>query len=203
MRHDFLDRYSRLVSPVHRLPAGWKLTTAIGLVLIVVGIPAGELSFFLLPALFLLAVAALSRIPASFLVRRVLFFEPFVAGIAGLNLLRPGGEGIFLAILIKSTLSLFTMILLANTTPFHALLRVFRAAGMPSLFVTVLALMYRYIFVLVDEGERMIRARSSRTFDPGRVRLWRSASSVIVQLFLRSSERAERVFAAMTARGWK
>lgn len=203
MRHDFLDRYSRLVSPIHRLPAGWKLSTAIGLVLIVVGIPAGELSFFLLPALFLLAVAALSRIPASFLVRRVLFFEPFVAGIAGLNLLRPGGEGIFMAILIKSTLSLFAMILLANTTPFHALLRVFRAAGMPSLFVTVLALMYRYIFVLVDEGERMIRARSSRTFDPGRVRLWRSASSVIVQLFVRSSERAERVFAAMTARGWK
>lgn len=203
MRHDFLDRYSRLVSPIHRLPAGWKLSTAIGLVLIVVGIPAGELSFFLLPALFLLAVAALSRIPASFLVRRILFFEPFVAGIAGLNLLRPGGEGIFMAILIKSTLSLFAMILLANTTPFHALLRVFRAAGMPSLFVTVLALMYRYIFVLVDEGERMIRARSSRTFDPGRVRLWRSASSVIVQLFVRSSERAERVFAAMTARGWK
>ncbi len=203
MRHDFLDRYSRLSSPIHRLSAGWKLATAVVVVLIIVMIPRAELRLSVMPAVFLLAVAALSKIPASFLLQRILFFEPFVAGIAGLNLLRPGGEGIFFAILIRSTLSLFTMILLANTTPFHALLRVFREAGMPSLFVTVLALMYRYLFVLVDEGERMIRARSSRTFDPGRVRFWRSASSVIVQLFLRSSERAERVFAAMTARGWK
>ncbi len=203
MRHDFLDRYSRLSSPVHRLPAGGKLAGAIGLVLIIVGIPAGDLRLSVFPALVLLAVGVLSRIPASFLLRRILFFEPFVAGIAVLNLLRPGGGAMVTVILVKSTLSLFAMILLANTTPFHALLRVFRNAGLPSLFVTVLALMYRYLFVLVDEGERMIRARSSRTFGPGRVRLWHSGSSVIVQLFLRSSERAERVFAAMSARGWK
>jgi cobalt/nickel transport system permease protein len=135
--------------------------------------------------------------------RRILFFEPMILGIAALNLLRAGGVQIFLVILIKSTLSLFTMILLANTTPFHALLRVFRSAGVPPLFITVLALMYRYLFVLVDEAERMTRARSSRTFDRNGARLWRSTASVIVQLFLRSSERAERIFAAMTARGWK
>ncbi len=203
MRHDFLDRYSRLSSPVHRLPAGGKLAGAISLVLIIVGIPNGELWLSVVPAVLLLAVAVLSGIPAAFLVRRIIFFEPFVVGIAILNLFRPGGEATVVAIFVKSTLSLSAMILLANTTPFHALLRVFRAAGLPPLFVTVLALMYRYLFVLVDEGERMIRARSSRTFDPGRVRLWRSVSSVIVQLFLRSSERAERVFSAMTARGWK
>ncbi len=203
MRHDFLDRYSRLSSPVHRLPAGGKLAGAISLVLIIVGIPNGEIWLSVVPAVLLLAVAVLSGIPAAFLVRRIIFFEPFVVGIAILNLFRPGGEATVVAIFVKSTLSLSAMILLANTTPFHALIRVFRAAGFPPLFVTVLALMYRYLFVLVDEGERMIRARSSRTFDPGRVRLWRSVSSVIVQLFLRSSERAERVFSAMTARGWK
>ncbi len=203
MRHDFLDRYSRLASPVHRLPAGGKLAGAIGTVLVIVGIPGGDLRLFVVPALFLLAVAVLSRIPAAFLLQRILFFEPFVVGIAVLNFFRPGGEAIVVSILVKSTLSLFAMILLANTTPFHALIRVFRNAGLPPLFVTVLALMYRYLYVLMDEGERMIRARSSRTFDRGRVRLWRSVSSVIVQLFLRSSERAERVFAAMTSRGWK
>ncbi len=203
MRHDFLDRYSRLSSPVHRLSAGLKLGAALGCVFITVMVPAGDLQVLLLPGLFLLAIAALSRIPPAFLLRRLLFLEPFVVSIAALNLLRPGGEGIFFSILIKSTISLFAMILLANTTPFHALLLVFRRAGVPSLFVTVLALMYRYLFVLVDEAERMTRARSSRTFDRRRARLWRSASSVVVQLFLRSSERAERVFAAMSARGWK
>lgn len=203
MRHDFLDRYSRLSSPVHRVAAGRKLAAALALVLVIVVVTREALWFFVIPAIVLVAIAALSKIPAGFLIRRLLFFEPFVVGIAGLNLLRPGGEGIFLGILIKSTLSLFTMILLANTTPFHSLLQVFRGAGLPPLFVTVLALMYRYLFVLVDEGERMMRARASRTFVPGRMRLWRSASTVVVQLFLRSSERAERVFAAMSARGWR
>ncbi len=203
MRHDFLDRYSRLSSPVHRLSAGVKLGSAIVGIVLIVAIPAGKLWLFALPTLVLLVLAGVSRIPPAFLARRILFFEPFVAGIAALNLLRPAGGEIFLAILAKSTLSLFTMILLANTTPFHALLAVFRAAGLPPLLVTVLALMYRYLFVLVDEAERMTRARSSRTFDPGALRLWRVTATVIVQLFLRTSERAERIFAAMTARGWQ
>ncbi len=30
MRHDFFDRYSRLDSPIHRLPAGLKLAAALG-----------------------------------------------------------------------------------------------------------------------------------------------------------------------------
>jgi cobalt ECF transporter T component CbiQ len=203
MRHDFLDRYSRLSSPVHRLPAGAKLAGALALVLCIVVFPARVLWLFSIPAVVLLVIAAVSRIPPPFLVRRILFLEPFVLGIAALSLLRPGGGEIFLGILIKSTLSLFTMVLLANTTPFHALLQVFRAVHVPRIFVTVLALMYRYLFVLIDETERMTRARVSRTFDRGRVRLWRSVASVIVQLFLRSSERAERIFAAMTARGWR
>jgi cobalt/nickel transport system permease protein len=203
MRHDFLDRYSRLASPVHRLPAGVKLLASLGVVLLCLLLPLAPLWVFAIPALVLVALALLSRVPPLFLLQRLLFFEPLILGIAAFNLLRPGGELFFLAILIRSTLSLFTMILLANTTPFHDLLRVFRRMGFPSLFITVLALMYRYLFVLVDEAERMARARKSRTFERGRVRLWHSAASVIVQLFLRSSERAERIFAAMTARGWK
>jgi cobalt/nickel transport system permease protein len=203
MRHDFLDRYSRLASPIHRLPAGVKLLTSLGFVLLFILLPLTPLWFFAAPAVVLIVIAVLSKVPHLFLLRRLLFFEPLILGIAAFNLLRPGGEEIFLAILIRSTLSLFTMILLANTTPFHDLLRVFRRVGFPSLFITVLALMYRYLFVLVDEAERMTRARKSRTFERSQVRVWRSAASVIVQLFLRSSERAEHIFAAMIARGWK
>jgi cobalt/nickel transport system permease protein len=203
MRHDFLDRYSRLVSPIHRLPAGVKLLASLGIVLLCLVLPLSPLWVFAVPAAVLIAISVLSGVPRLFLLRRMLFFEPLILGIAALNLLRPSGEQIFLAILIRSTLSLFTMILLANTTPFHDLLRVFRRMGIPSLFITVLALMYRYLFVLVDEAERMTRARNSRTFERNKVHLWRSAASVIVQLFLRSSERAEHIFAAMIARGWK
>ena len=41
MRHDFIDRYSRLDSPLHRLPAGLKLAAALGTVLVTAMLPVG------------------------------------------------------------------------------------------------------------------------------------------------------------------
>jgi cobalt/nickel transport system permease protein len=73
----------------------------------------------------------------------------------------------------------------------------------PALLVTTLALMHRYLFVLLDESERMRRARSSRTFWRQRRARWRMLGTVVGQLFVRASERAERIYAAMCARGWK
>ena len=106
---------------------------------------------------------------------------------------------------MRSTLCLLTMVLLSNTTPFSAILQVLRRVRVPGLFVTTLALMYRYLFVLVNEAERMHRARASRTFTrkSSRHHLWRALGTVIGQLFVRSTERAERIYAAMLARGWK
>jgi cobalt/nickel transport system permease protein len=75
--------------------------------------------------------------------------------------------------------------------------------GVPRLLVTILALLYRYLFVLIDEAERLNRARASRTFSSNRRKKWHMLASLIGQLFVRSTERAERIYAAMTARGWK
>ena len=49
----------------------------------------------------------------------------------------------------------------------------------------------------------MRRARLSRTFSSGRRRHWQSLATVVGQLFVRASERAERIYDAMCARGWK
>ena len=57
--------------------------------------------------------------------------------------------------------------------------------------------------MLADEAARMRRARACRTFAPGRRRAWRTAATVIGQLFLRASDRAERIYDAMRARGWE
>jgi cobalt/nickel transport system permease protein len=205
MRHDFLDRYSRIDSPIHRLPAALKMGLALGAIFIVVLPPITTLYPFLFTAVVLLGVIALSRIPLSFMVRRILIFEPFIVAVAVLALLQPGGFLKFSTIVVKSTLSLVTIIVLSNTTPFTELLGVFRHLHAPPVFLTMMALMYRYVFVLVDEMQRMKRARLSRTFKNKKenARSWRSLSMMIGQLFLRSTERAERIFAAMSARGWK
>ena len=203
MRHDFLDRYSRLESPVHRLPAGIKLGAALLLVLLIALAPLPAHWFFVTVAAGLLGTALAARIPFGYLGKRLLLIEPFVLGMAALTLLQPGGRAVFAGIVVRSTLCLVTMVLLANTTPFTELLRLLRRARMPTLLVTTLALMYRYLFVLMDETERMNRARHSRTFTRRRWRVWKNLASVIGQLFVRSTERAEQIYAAMCARGWK
>ncbi|MCG3148368.1 MAG: Energy-coupling factor transporter transmembrane protein EcfT [Verrucomicrobiae bacterium] len=197
MRADFLDRHSRGTSPIHQLPAGGKLA---GAVLIVVTVVLTQWPVWLGVAGLLIGVAALSRVPVGFLVKRLLWFEPVVLGMAILSLWQPGGVEKFTTLVCRSTLCVFTMILLANTTPFSRLLHVVQQLRVPAIFVTTLALLYRYLFVLVDEAERMQRARQARTYRRTR---WTVLATVIGQLFVRSTERAERIYAAMCARGWK
>lgn len=203
MRPDFLDRFSRLDSPVHRLPAGVKVACALGVVIATVLISPRFYGFFIAVAAMLVLTAALSGIPARFLIRRLLFLEPFVLGIGFLMLLERDGLRLFLLFAIRSTLCLLTMILLSNTTPFSRILGVLRALHVPALLLTILALMYRYLFVMIDQTQRMRRARLSRTFTSSRSRDWRHAGTLIGQLFIRTSERADRVYDAMCARGWK
>ena len=203
MRHDFLDSHSRLDSPVHRLSAGAKLLAALALILATVLTPFVAPLFFAALAGFLIAVALVSRIPPGFLINRLLLLEPLVLGMALLAWLQPNGGLVFARLIVKSTLCLFTMLLLSNTTPFSELLGVLRRVRFPALMITTLALMYRYLSVLVDEAERMQRARASRTFTRRRSHLWQSLGTVLGQLFVRSTERAERIYAAMCARGWK
>lgn len=203
MRHDFLDRYSRLQSPIHRLPAGLKLISALLLVLATVMMPQGSLWFYILATLGLLVLAAMSTIPPRFILGRLLMLEPVVLGFSIFSIFRSDGWSIFLTLLTKGTLSILTMIILANTTPFAKILELLRSARVPGLLVTVLALLYRYLFLLIDEGERMHRARQSRTFVAKNSQRYRTIATVVSQLFVRSTERADRIYAAMRARGWQ
>lgn len=203
MKPNFLDRHSRLDSRIHRFPAAVKLPAALAIVLTVVLAPRFAWAVFGGVAAGLVILAGVSRIPAGFLIRRLLFLEPVILGVGVLSLFQPNGRYIFCAVITKSTLCLLTMILLANTTPFSEILRVLRYVRVPDIFITTLALMYRYLFVLADEAERMKRARQSRTFIRRRWLTWKTLATVVGQLFVRSTERAERIYAAMCARGWR
>jgi cobalt/nickel transport system permease protein len=203
MHHDFIDRYSRLDSPVHRLSSTLKLMLGLLIIFITVLCPVRYFYPFIMIIGIQLFIIIRSKIPFGFFIKRVLLFEPFVIAIAVLALLQPNGIVIFSSVLIKSTLSLITVILLSNTTPFSELLNVLRKAHVPSLFITLLALMYRYLFILIDEIERMKIARTSRTFTRKGSRKWSFLALILGQLFVRTSERAERIYSAMCARGWK
>ncbi len=203
MPHDFLDRASRLDSPLRRVRPGVKLAATLLLVTATALLPRQSWTPVVFVFALLVVAAAASRIGWGVLLGRVLLLEPFALGVACLALFQPHGAELFVFLLAKSTLCLLAMVLLAGTTPFAALLRSLARAKVPALLVTTLALMVRYLFVLLDEADRMRRARASRTFSSQRWRQWRATATVAAQLFVRSTERAERIWAAMCARGWQ
>jgi cobalt/nickel transport system permease protein len=203
LRDRLLSPYQHGSSPVHRGSTGIKLGATLAVVVLVVLLPRSAWMAYAAVALGLLAVALAAHVELHLLGLRVLLVEPFVIGIALLALLRPGGLPMFLSIVTKSTLCLAAMVLLTATTRFSDLLGVLWRLRVPALLVTTLALMHRYLFVLLEESGRMQRARRSRTFVSGRVSAWRGGAEVAGLLFVRASERAERVYLAMCARGWK
>ncbi|HWE01543.1 MAG TPA: cobalt ECF transporter T component CbiQ [Tepidisphaeraceae bacterium] len=202
MHTHFLDTYSHLDSPIHRVGAATKTILSIAVIVTLVVSPPSWIGYAA-AGIGLLILATASQIPAMFLLKRLIMLEPFVLGAASLALFQPHGVPRFAQIATRSTLCLFTLVILANTTPFSELLHVLRRARMPALMITTLALMYRYLFVLKEESARMRNARASRTFTTTNRHAWRSMTTVIAQLFIRAAGRADRVYAAMCARGWK
>ena len=94
------------------------------------------------------------------------------------------------------------MIVLSSTTPFPRLLHGFETLRAPRMLVLIVSFMWRYLHVLGEEWHRMRIARQAR----GHSSRWlfgeRSLGPLIATLFLRSLQRGERVYLAMTARGF-
>ncbi len=191
MHRHLLDNYSQGESPIHRLPAWVKLAFMLAAILAVLTVPVAHHEFFIAITCALILIAMVSRLPPGFLLMRLMLLEPLVLGVAILTLLSPGGWRAFAAIVLRSTLSMSVIVLLANTTPLSEVLMVLRRLRVPALLITTLALMHRYLFVLLDESRRMRRARACRTFNTSRRRTWKTLAGVIGQLFVRSVDRAE------------
>lgn len=193
---------------VFRLPAALKLAVALGALLLLVASPWRGYAMAGGVAGALLLVALAARLNLLELLRRLLLLEPLVIGVAALNLVGPGGLERCLPLLARSSACLLVMVVLAATTPFTEILGVLRRARVPALLLTVVALTHRYLFLLRDERLRLLRARQSRTFTRRRgagtsARSWSTLAGVVGMLFVRASERGERVYDAMRARGWR
>jgi cobalt/nickel transport system permease protein len=107
---------------------------------------------------------------------------------------------IFWNILIKSLLCCISLLILSSTTKFSELLLGLQRLYFPKILIMILSFMYRYIFVLVDEAQRMERARRVRYFGSRYLAQFRVLSNIIGLLFIRTYERAERIYQAMCAR---
>jgi cobalt/nickel transport system permease protein len=192
-------------SPVHALPPHTKLAAAFAFVVVVVSTPREAMWAFGLYALLLAAVAYAARVPAAFLLKRLLIEVPFAEGeridVLGVSLSVNGLWGAW-NVLAKGTLGVAASVLLAATTELRELLLGLQRLKLPPLLVQIASFMIRYGDVITDEMRRMRIARESRGFEAKGVRHWGVLAKSAGALFIRSYERGERVHLAMVSRGY-
>ena len=221
MKHSFLDRYSDGDSFLHRLDARTKFIFALLFILLVVLTTPGSWFAFTLYFAVMAGLILAAKLPVGYVLRRSLAVMPFVLMIAIFVPFFKSGEvagsyniwlwkvtvtysgiQVLLNILIKSWLSILSLIWLTSTTRLTHLLYALERLRFPHVLVMILSFMYRYLFVIADEMMRMKQARDSRSFGGGGLRQLRTMGNMIGTLFIRSYERSERVYTAMVARGF-
>lgn len=221
------DQYHYRESLIHRLDPRVKVLVTVGFILSNAVLPDGRWLAFAVAWIILLFSNDLSNLGLGFTFKRSFVALPFalVALSAifspqgnplaewdlGFLTLVPTDSGVirFLSILVRSWLSVQAAILLVATTQFPDLIHALEHLQVPRILTTIIAFLYRYLFVLTDEAFRLIRARDARSAGiPGAKRggslLWRArvTGSMAGQLFLRSYERSDRIYNAMVARGY-
>jgi len=227
MHVHFLDPYRHASSPIHRLDARVKFILTVAFILTTALTPNGAWPVYLLLFSLVIALEILSNLGVGYVLKRSALAAPFVLSalpllftipgpplltIPGLNwvLSSPGFER-FLSLSFKSWISVQAAIVLSSTVPFPDLLLAMRALRIPRLLVAVFSLMWRYLFVLVDEALRLMRARAARSGEsdhlPSRTGgslAWRArvVGGMAGSLFLRGFERSDRIYNAMLSRGY-
>lgn len=201
-------------SSIHALDARAKVLVTLVFIVAVVSFDRYELArllpFFIFPAVMI----ARADLPPLYLARKIALLSPFVL-MAGLFnpvfdrtiLYQAGQLGIaggwisLASLLIRSLLTVGAAFILVGTTGFTAVCQALEQLKMPQLFAVQLLFVHRYIFVLAEETGRASRARELRSCGKKGLGIV-SLGSLVGHLLLRTWQRAERIHAAMLARGF-
>jgi cobalt/nickel transport system permease protein len=107
-------------------------------------------------------------------------------------------------ITIKSNAILLVLISFIATMTFATLGHTLSRFKIPDKLVFLLMITYRYIFVIQQEYQKIIRSIKIRGFKPKTtLHTYKTFAYVIGMLLIRASERADRVYNAMRCRGFK
>jgi cobalt/nickel transport system permease protein len=219
MHHAHIDKFAYQDSPVHRLDSRVKFIVVLVFTAAVVSLPRTSLSILACYAVGPFAILVLAGIPLRFAFKQVLLVSPFVLVLAlscplydrtpaavafgpfswrlTLGLMR------CFTILAKFTVTMLALIALVSSTRFSDLLAGLQKLGLPRVLVIQLGFLYRYIFVLIDRAQHILRARAGRKLrNLGLKAELKIAGAMLGSLFIRSIDTAEHIDTAMQARGF-
>lgn len=223
-----IELYSHRDSLIHRMDARIKLVLTLAFIVCLNLLPSHAWAAYILFLSLAVSAVLLAKLGIGLVLKRSLIALPFALAALPLVFTGPApitpltlfggihleisltGTERFAAIAVRSWISVQAAVLLASTARFDELMTAFRQLKVPPLFVSIITLMWRYLFVIVDEVSRMLRARSSRSAAApagqrtGGSLAWRArvTGGMAGSLFLRALERSDRVYAAMLSRGY-
>lgn len=204
---------------MHRLDARVKLAATVVFTVLVLLLPRTGVSVLACYAVLPFAMLVIGQIPLAFVIRHILIVSPFILVLAlamPLYVTTPVDVAFgpyrwimmegwlrFSAIMGRFCVTMAALIALVSTTRFSDLLAAMEKMGVPSILVTQLGFLYRYIFVLIDRVHHMLRARSARRLRRlGPSREAAIAAAMIGSLLTHSIDSASRISMAMEGRGF-
>ena len=192
MRFLTVDEWSLRDSRIHRRdPRAKLLATFITLLAINRGDPV-------IAAIPVVAALAISKLPAVPLLLRGCVVLPFSLTFAAATAFADRPE-LALLFLLRSYLSAVCVLVLIGTTSLPSILNALRWFRAPSMVIEVVQFIYRYLFLIGEQVQRMAMAAKAR----GARRSFAAVAGAVGVLFARSYDRAEAVHRAMLARGYK
>lgn len=208
-----LDDLAQKDTRIHRIHPLAQLLTTMVFITVVISFGHHEISSLLPLLLYPVLIFSLAEIPVLPLLKRLLVVSPLIIGIGIFNpffdhqTIRIGqmvlsrGWLTFLSLCLKGGLTVTAALLLIATSGIENLAAALRQLKVPKVFALQLLLTYRYISVLTEEMARMLRAYALRAPGQRGIR-WHTWGSFAGQLLLRTYDRAQWVYEAMSLRGF-
>ncbi len=168
-----------------------------------------------------LILAAVSKIPMGFFIKRVWVLIPFFTGLValpalfitpgptlahlplGLVITRTGAQAA-LFLLLRVGTSVSWAVLLVLTTPWNSVLKALGVLHVPDVLILTLGMTYRYIYLLLHLAGELFLSRKSRILRrmsrPEEQRLLAATSGVLLG---KSLQLSSEVYLAMQSRGFR
>ena len=212
-----IDKYAGLSSPIHNWDPRAKLVSILCLIVAVVLIP--DVRMALVGLAIALILVLISKIPLSFVLKRLRWVMLFVFSLfvlisltyhQGDEIVRfyflsvtSGGVEWASLISIRALAAVILVFPMIATLRFDTTVKALEKLSIPNKLVQMIMFTYRYIFVFVVELQRIWRSLESRGFK-AKMNIYtiQTMGKVIGTLFIRSHDRAERVYNAMSSRGY-
>ena len=219
MHHAHIDKFAYQDSPIHRLDSRVKFIVVVVFTAVVLSLPRTSLTILTCYATGPFAILVLGQIPLRFVFKHILIVSPFVLILALSNVLYDR-TAITIAfgpfswqstlgwvrcyvIVGKFTVTMMALIALVSTTRFSDLLTGLQKLHLPKVLIMQLGFLYRYIFILIDRAQHILRARQIRRLRSlGARKEMKVAAAMVGSLLVRSLETAENVGIAMEGRGF-